>query len=172
MINIHKNIKEKYGLEALQQLHLWEKNIIRASNYKNHRIFTLKCIGQNLIPVSIRLKPIKSKQNISASVRKIIERAERQLMQDRVRGINSTIQASKDNGNNNKTRLASIVTQVDLDRCISFIEKVRQDRFNKVKDRQVRKLTFLVIKTNQIRIATIALITITIDLPKVGMQLV
>ena len=58
MINIHKNIKEKYGLEALQQLHLWEKTMIRVSNYKNHRIFTLKYIGQNLIPVSIRLKPI------------------------------------------------------------------------------------------------------------------
>ena len=143
MINIHKNIKEKYGLEALQQLHLWEKNIIRASDYKNHRIFSSKCIGNNLIPVSIRLKPIKSKQNISTSAKKIIERVERQLMQDRVRGINNTIQASKDNGNHNKTRLTSIVTQVDPDRCVSFIEKVRPDRFNKVKDRQVRKFDIL-----------------------------
>ena len=64
-------------------------------------------------------------------------------MQDRVRGINSTIQASKDNSNHNKTRLVSIVTQVDLDRCVSFIEKVRDDRFNKVKDRQVRKFDIL-----------------------------
>ena len=143
MINIHKNIKEKYGLEALQQLHLWEKNIIRVSDYKNHGIFTLKCIGQNVIPVSIRLKPIRSKQNISTSARKIIERAERQLMQDRARGINNTIQASKDNGNHNKTKLASIVTQVDLDRCINFTEKVRQERFNKVKARQVRKFDIL-----------------------------
>ena len=84
----------------------------------------------------------------------------------------STIQASKDNGNHNKTRLASIVTQVDLHRCVTFIEKVRQDRFNKVKDRQVRKFDILCSKTKQIRVATIALITITIDLPKVGMQLV
>ena len=146
MINIHKNIKKKYGLEALQQLHLWEQNVIRASDYKNHRIFTLKYIGQNVIPVSIRLKPIKSKQNISASARKIIERAEREVMQDRVRGINSTIQASKDNGNHSKMRLASIVTQVDLDRCIDVIEKVRQDRFNKVKARQVRKYDILINK--------------------------
>ena len=51
----------------------------------------------------------------------------------------------------NKSRLASIVTQVDLDRCINFIEKVRQDRFNKVKDRQVRKFELLSSKsrTNQ-----------------------
>ena len=32
-----------------------------------------------------------------------------------------------------------MVTQVDLDRCSNFIEKVRIDRFNKVKARQVRK---------------------------------
>ena len=137
MINLHKNIKEKYGLEAIQQL--WEKSVIKASDYRNHKIFMLKCIGQNLIPVSIRLKLIKGKQFISTNARKIIERAERQLMQGRVRTINNTIQASEDNGNNDKTRLASIVTQVDLDRCVNFIEKVRQDRCNKVKDRQVRK---------------------------------
>ena len=64
-------------------------------------------------------------------------------MQDRVRGINNTIQVSKDNGNHNKSRLASIVTQVDLDRCVNFIEKVRQERFNKIKARQVRKFDIL-----------------------------
>ena len=64
-------------------------------------------------------------------------------MQERVRIINNTIQVNEDNGNqrvlvvSNKTRLASIVTQVDLDRCINFIEKLRQDRFNKVKDRSL-----------------------------------
>ena len=40
-------------------------------------------------------------------------------------------------------RLVSIVIQVDLDRCFNFIEKVRQDRFNKVKSRQVRKFDIL-----------------------------
>ena len=143
MINIHRNIKEKYGLEAIQQLHLWEKNVIKVSNYKNHRIFTLKCIGQNVIPVSIRLKPVRRKPNISASARKIIEKAENQLMQDRVRCINNTIQASEDNGIQNKTNLVSMVTQVDLDRCTNFIEKVRLERFNKVKARQVKKFDIL-----------------------------
>ena len=64
-------------------------------------------------------------------------------MQGRVRGKNNTIQASEDNGNHNKSRLVSIVTQVDLDRCINFIEKVRQERFNKVKARQVRNFDIL-----------------------------
>ena len=119
------------------------RSVIKASDFKNHRIFMLKYIGHNLVPVSIRLKPLKSKQFISTSARKIIEKAERQLMQDRVRTINNTIEVNESNGNHNKTSLASIVTQVDLDRCINFIEKVRQDRFIKVKDRQVRKYELL-----------------------------
>ena len=124
-------------------MHQWEKNVIRASDFKNHRIFTLRCIGLNQIPFSIRLKPVRSKQNISASARKIIEKAEKQLMQDRVRSINKTIQASKDQGNQNRTKLASMVTQVDLDRCSNFIEKVRLERFNQVRTRQVRNFHIL-----------------------------
>ena len=149
MINLHKYIKEQYGLEAIQQLYLWEKNTVKASDYRNHRIFTLRCIGLNLILVSIRLKPVRSKQNSSASAGKIIEKAEKQLMQDRVRGINKTIQARKDQVNSSKAKLVSMVTQVDLDRCSNFIEKVRLERFKHVKNRQVRKLHILISKQNK-----------------------
>ena len=27
MISLYKNIKEQYGIEALKQLHLWEKSV-------------------------------------------------------------------------------------------------------------------------------------------------
>ena len=149
MINLHKYIKEQYGIEASQQLHLWEKNIVKVSDYRNHRIFTLRCIGLSLIPVSIRLKPIRSKQNSSTSARKITDKAEKQLMQDRIRAINRTIQTSEDQVNSSKAKLSSIVTQVDLDRCTNFIEKVRLERFKQVKNRQVRKLYILISKQNK-----------------------
>ena len=60
-------------------------------------------------------------------------------MQDRVRGINRVIEASKNNRDNNRARLASLVTNTDLERCSNFIEKVREERYNRVKVRQVRK---------------------------------
>ena len=41
-----------------------------------------------------------------------------------------------------------MVTQVDLDRCSDFIEKVRLERFKQVKNRQVRKLHILSSKHN------------------------
>ena len=151
MINLHKNIKEKYRkkyrIEAFQQLPLWKKNVLKASNYRNHRIFTLKCISQNLTPVSIKLKPSDNK--ISASARKIIEKAERPLMQDRVRGINRIIEDSDNNRDINRNRLASPITNTDLDRCGKFIDKVREERCNRIKARQVRKFHILFSKNIQ-----------------------
>ena len=140
--------KRKIWIRCHSTVVLWEKNTIRVSSYRNHRIFTLRCIGLNLIPVSIRLKPVRSKQNISASARKIIEKAVRQLLQDRVRRINRTIQASEDQVKECRDKIVSIVTQVDLDRSSSFIEKVRLERFKQVKNRQVRKLHILNSKHN------------------------
>ena len=58
------------------------KSVIKDSDYRNLRIFTLRCIGQNLTPVSIKLKP---NHKVSTSARKITEKAERQFMQDRVK---------------------------------------------------------------------------------------
>ena len=68
-------------------------------------------------------------------------------MQDRVRGINRTIEESDNNTNNNKTRLVSLVTSADLDRCCKFIDKVREDRYDRVKARQVRKFDILCSKS-------------------------
>ena len=70
------------------------------------------------------------------------------MLQDRVRGINKTIQASKDQVKSCREKIASMVTQVDLDRCSDFIEKVRLERFKQVKNRQVRKLHILSSKHN------------------------
>ena len=63
-------IKENYGQEALHQLPLWEKDVIKLSHYRNHRIFILRCISHNLVPVSVQLKLTYSK--LSQGARKII----------------------------------------------------------------------------------------------------
>ena len=123
------------------------KGVLRQSNYKNHRIFTLKCISKDLLPVSVKL--MSSCRKLSQGARKIIENAEKQLLQDGVRCINNTIEESVNIINNSRSRLVSIVTNTtDLDRCSKFIDKVREDRYSKVKDRQVRKFNILNSKSN------------------------
>ena len=49
-------ILEENGLEALHLFRDWERLQLRASNYKNCRIFTLRCIHKELVPVSRKLK--------------------------------------------------------------------------------------------------------------------
>ena len=70
-------------------------------------------------------------------------------MQDRVQGINKVIEASDNDRNNNKARLASLVTSADLVRCGNFIDKVREERLNGVKERQVSKFHILYNKNKQ-----------------------
>ena len=87
MRNLHQIILQEYGLEVLCLFRDWERFRLRASNYKNHRIFTLRCIHKGLVPVSIKLKTtIKTNR-----ARKTIKQAERNLLQARVKAINSIL---------------------------------------------------------------------------------
>ena len=150
MRNLHKNLQEKYGLEALQLLQLWEKNVIRDCDYKNHRGFTLRCISKGIVPVSVRLRSSYSK--FSKRSKEIIQKAEKQLLQDRVKCINATKEHNGNNINNSRSKLASIFTNTtDLDQCSKFINKVSEDRFYKIKDRQANKFNILTRKNNFIR---------------------
>ena len=113
-----------------------------------HRRFTLRCISKDLVLVSVKLRSACRKKFQGA--RKIIEKAEKQLLQDRVRFINKAIEATVNTINNSSSRLASIVSNTTyLDRCSRFIDKVREDRYGKVKDRQVRKFNILNSKNNK-----------------------
>ena len=95
-----------------------------------------------MVLVSVKVRSACSKINQVA--RKIIDKAEKQLLQDRVRCINKTIEATVNTINNSRSRLVSIVTNTtDLDWCSKFINKVREDRYGKVKDSQVRKFNIL-----------------------------
>ena len=78
---------QEYGLEALHLFRDWERLQLRASDYKNHRIFTLRCIHKDLIPVSIKLKStLKTEKS-----KKIVRKAEKDLLQARVKAINSIL---------------------------------------------------------------------------------
>ena len=87
MRNLHKFILENYRIESLTLLRDWERLQYRQCNYKNHRIFTLRCLHNELVPVSIKLKStLKSER-----AKKILRSAEKQLLQTRLNSINSLL---------------------------------------------------------------------------------
>ena len=80
-------MEEKHGKESLHLLQEWESLEIMESDYRNHQRFTLRCITKDLIPVSVRLKSTMNTRR----AKQIINMAARQLLQDRVKGINGIL---------------------------------------------------------------------------------
>ena len=106
MRNLHQIILQEYGLEVLDLFRDWERLWLRASDYKNHRIFTLRCIHKDLIPVSIKLKTtIKTEK-----AKKIVRKAEKDLLQARIKAINSILDNVAKQTELCRSQLASILS--------------------------------------------------------------
>ena len=130
------------GIEARRLFRLWEKLKIRASDYRNHRIFTLRCLHSDLIPVSIKLKStIKSTR-----AKQILRKAEKELLQARIKSINFILDSTSQQLEECRSKLATIISTQKLRECQDFVDKVSENRFNKVKQRQINKLNVLTTK--------------------------
>ena len=62
----------------------WEKMEGKVSDFKNHRRFSLRCLDKGLVPVSLKLKNLVRTQR----GRIIIQKAEKQLLNERIKSIN------------------------------------------------------------------------------------
>ena len=142
MRNLHLIILQEFGIEARRLLREWERLRLRSSDYKNHRIFSLRCIHKELIPVSIKLKSTLD----TPKARQIIRKAEKDLLQARIKAINNILEQVDRETQDCRAKLASIISQERLEQCQDFINKVSELRFNKVKQRQINKLNHLVTK--------------------------
>ena len=142
MRNLHLIILQEFGIEARRLLREWERLRLRFSDYKNHRIFSLRCIHKELIPVSIKLKTTLD----TPRARHIIRKAEKDLLQARIKAINNILEQVDRESQDCRDKLASIISQERLEQCQNFINKVSERRFNKVKQRQINKLNHLVTK--------------------------
>ena len=142
MRNLHQILLQEYGLEARGLFRDWERLQLRASNYKNHRIFTFRCVHKDLIPVSIKLKSTLKTEK----ARKIIRKAEKDLLQERMKAINSILDNTAKQTEECRSQLASIISAQRLRECQGFINKVGEIRFINVKQRQLNKYNILLNK--------------------------
>ena len=125
MRNQHLILLQEYGIEARLLFREWERLQLRSSDYKNHRIFTLRCLHKELVPVSIRLKTTLT----TSKARQIII-------------LEQVTQQTEDC----RTQLASIISAERLGECQGFINKVSETRFIKVRQRQLNKFNTLINK--------------------------
>ena len=113
----------------------WEKLEIKMAEFKNHRRFTLRCLSKGLIPVSIKLK---TKVQTPTGYQ-ILRKAERMLMNERVRNINNTITMLNCQADTRINQLESILNQDVMEKCHEFINNTRERRHQKTMMRQIKK---------------------------------
>ena len=139
MRNLHQILLQEDGVEVWHLFRLWKKLQLRASKYKNNRIFTLRCLHNDLIPVSIKLKSTLK----SARANKILRKVEKELLQTRVKSINYILDNTSQQLEECRSQLVSIISAQRLRECQDFVDKVGEIRFNKVKQRQLNKFNLL-----------------------------
>ena len=98
---------------------------------KKHR-FSLRCLSVDIIPVSIRLKRnIKTPKSYY-----IIKKAERALLNERVRSINNTINMLTYQRDTCINHLKEILGKKTMEKCEMFLNMKRKSRHLKTFDCQ------------------------------------
>ena len=139
MRNIHQHIKAEYGLENVRLFWQWEKLECKLVDFKNHGRFLLRCLSADIIPVSIRLRSnIKSPKGFN-----IIKRAEKALLNERIRMVNNTITMLENQIDTCMNRLNNILDKESMEECVIFIKTRRESRHIKTQIRQVNKFNWL-----------------------------
>ena len=105
------------------------------ADFANHQRFTLRCLSKGLVPVSICLqKNIRTPKGLQ-----IIKRAERALMNERIRSINNTLNMVRDLRDTCINQLREVLNDEWVDKCREFIEVGREHQHLKTLNRQKLK---------------------------------
>ena len=135
MRSFHTHLATEYGRENVKIFRRWEKYERKMADFANHRRFTLRCLSKGLVPVSICLtKNIKTPKGLQ-----IVRRAERALMNERIRSINNTLNMVSDLRDTCKNQLRESLNNEWMDRCIEVIKVGREKQHLKTLERQKQK---------------------------------
>ena len=112
----------------------------------NYRIFTPRRITKGITPVSIKLKTTVR----TDKARKIIRKAERDLLQARVKSINCLLDNNAKQRDLCRSQLATVISTTSMLKCQELIDKAREFRYLKGRERQISKFNRLLQKEGKI----------------------
>ena len=108
---------------------------MKICNYKNHRRFSLRCLGSGITLVSLKLKNIIRTHRSDC----IIQKAERSLLKERVRNVNNTSDCLEHDRYMYELKLSAILDQDLMRECKRFIEEHKEARHIKVMEHLKKK---------------------------------
>ena len=137
-------IEQEFGKSTLELHQKLERTVLKISNYKNHRRFSLRCLSKDIIPVSLKLK-----NNIGTYKSNcIIHKAEKKLLNKRIRNINNTIENIQHAKCMYECELKGIVSTEIYKECEKYIENAKETSHNKLLQRQVSKFERVTMKNS------------------------
>ena len=109
------------------------------TDFQNHRRFSLRCLNEDVIQVSVRFKSnIKTPKGCH-----IFKKAEKALLNERIRLINNTINMLSHQIDTCKIDLERRVEEETMEECTNFIKTRREapwkDRKEKLRDCAIKK---------------------------------
>ena len=125
------HIRREYGEENVRIFCQWEKMENKMVDFSNHRRFTLRYLREDIILVSIRLKSLIE----TPKGHHIIRKAERALLNERVRLVNNTIAMLKIQSDTCIEQLNEVLDRESMDECTQFIKEKRESRHLKTLER-------------------------------------
>ena len=135
MRNIHSYLTTKYGKEIVEIYRRWEKYEYKMADFQNHQCFSLRCLSNNIIPTSVRLKSTIR----TPKAKYIIHRAEKALLNERIRSIINTISMFKILRDTCISQLEDILDSDLMEECRTFIEVRRERRHLSTLERHISK---------------------------------
>ena len=108
---------------------------MKMADFTNQRRFALRCLSKGIVPVSNKLKStVKTLKGIY-----IVRKAERMLMNERIRLINNMITMLNCKIHTCINKLGGMLNKEVMDECHEFINYRRERRHSKTLERQKKK---------------------------------
>ena len=134
MRNIHSYLTTKYGKEIVEIYWRGEYEY-KMVDFQNLRQFSLRCLSNNIIPTSMRLKNTIR----TPKAKYIIHRAEKVLLNERIRSITNTITMFKNLRDTCISQLEDILDNAIMEEWRTFIEIRRERRHLSTLERHLSK---------------------------------
>ncbi len=138
-MNFFNHILQNYGKESVKLVRSAENVCKKLARFRNHLRYTLRCLDEHITPPSLRLR----RPGVSKNCDNIVKKAERALLNDRVREINRKIVYLKDKSDTLDNRLHAKFQGHDLETALEIVQTSYEREFSVVKERQLKKLDSL-----------------------------
>ena len=138
--NLFHTLNQRYGQSLIKEVRSLEGKEHKLVRFKQHRVFNLRCLKENVVPKSVKLNFKQFKQLNEC---KILCKTHYQILNSRVRKTNRTIDKISKDIESLRSNIKTKVSPPHFESITDVIYKLKEKLFKKVKEHQVRKLKHL-----------------------------